>query len=223
MGTWSGQEYRRAELTADADPPSVSALGRSAADLHQAQIRAIRACIDSHCIAPSMMQGPSRDTGFLTKQHDAAHRRVLRAINERAAHHSQRRRPLASTVPLLAVIAHRSPWFRTQMTKSLASHGIEIVGTVDDGADAIAAIVAEQPDLIVLEKLLPTVPGIDVVTAANLYAPAALVWVQATHPDLQLQRAGADTVFPRTLHPDDIAAGLLTAQGWDDGTRSKSP
>jgi CheY-like chemotaxis protein len=110
-----------------------------------------------------------------------------------------------------AVLAHRSAWLRSAMTLRLAHHGVEVIASVEDGADATAAIVFEQPDLVFVEALLPSLNGREVIQRAREFAPRALVGAHAlAHEELSpLLDAGARAVFTRRMPPGDIADDLV--------------
>lgn len=116
-----------------------------------------------------------------------------------------------------AVIAHRSAWLRSTLTLRLAEHRVTVIASVDDGADASAAIVIEQPDLVFVEDLLPSLNGMEVIHRARQFAPRAVVGAHAlAHPQtFALLDAGARAVFARRMPPADIADDLV-GQLYDD-------
>ena len=86
-----------------------------------------------------------------------------------------------------------------------------------DGADGLAAVVLEQPDVLVLEARLPSLPGIDVVRTVHELAPRTLVAVQA-ESSAEVERlldAGAAAVFSPTVPPaavcQDVAERFRTS------------
>lgn len=109
-----------------------------------------------------------------------------------------------------AVVAHRNQWFRDRVVARLADHGIRVVASVDDGAEASAAVLLEQPDLLLVENLLPHLKGRDVIARAREFAPRTVVGAQALGPfELQqLVDAGARAVFTRRIPPVDVVDGL---------------
>ncbi|MCA0251439.1 MAG: response regulator [Actinobacteria bacterium] len=66
---------------------------------------------------------------------------------------------------LLIVDDHGS--FRAWARRVLADDGYEIVGEAADGASAIEAVIALQPEVTLLDILLPDMSGLDVADAID--------------------------------------------------------
>lgn len=120
-------------------------------------------------------------------------------------------RVLAQHGSLRAVLAHRNEWLRTALADRLIEHGVQIVGVYGDGAEAAGTLVAEQPDLVLVEDRLPTVSGIEVIRRAREYAPDALVFAHVLDGSSvdQMVAAGALAVFTRRIPPREIADQLM--------------
>lgn len=145
-----------------------------------------------------------------------ARRREQQAVLDRAAEHLRASGAvLGSRAPVRAVLAHRNAWLREKVATGLLSAGVVVVGEYDDGADAAGTIVVEQPDLVLVEDRLPTVPGLEVVRRVRRFCPAALVAAQVMDGgDVVLALdAGAQVVFTRRTPPADMAAELLRCLG----------
>lgn len=111
---------------------------------------------------------------------------------------------------LRAVIVHRNGWFKSKVTSGLEDGGISVVADLENGADAVGVVVAEQPEVLLVEDRLPMVIGLDVTRAARLYSPSTVVVAQVANdweigPFLE---AGATTTYTRRIPPADIAADL---------------
>lgn len=108
------------------------------------------------------------------------------------------------------VIAHRNPWFRSKVAARLAEHGITVVASFDEGASAFAAVLLDQPDLLLVESALPLLRGTELIARAQQFAPKTLVGAQAVGPyEVQaLMDAGARAVFARSIPPSDVADEL---------------
>jgi len=109
------------------------------------------------------------------------------------------------------VLAHRNDWLRGKVRDLLCFEGVEVVGEFADGADAAGTLVAEQPDLLLVEDLLPTLRGIQVIGRARRFAPGTVVGAQVqdstgVQPAVD---AGALAVFTRRIPPAQIAERLL--------------
>ncbi len=110
-----------------------------------------------------------------------------------------------------AVLAHRDVWWRERVADCLSALGVQVIAKAGDGVDAVGALVVEQPDLIVVQDLLPLLPGLQVVRQARRYAPSSLI---AAHllDSRQAQSflsAGADVAFSRPDRPGEVAEQLV--------------
>jgi CheY-like chemotaxis protein len=65
-------------------------------------------------------------------------------------------------VPTTALIVDDHPSFRRFARKLLESAGYLVVGDAEDGASALTAIRALQPDVVLLDVVLPDMTGFDV-------------------------------------------------------------
>lgn len=124
-------------------------------------------------------------------------------------------RPLLGTWPRRLVLAHRSPWFVDKVAAAVEAHGLEVAARLDNGADAVGAIVAEQPDLALVEDTLAMVQGDQVVREVRQFCPDTVIVAQVPYADRvdALVDAGADEVFTRCVPPADVAARLLEMLG----------
>lgn len=110
-----------------------------------------------------------------------------------------------------AVIAHRSESLGEQIAVRLDEHGVSVVGVFRDGADAAGTIVAEQPDLVLVGDLLPTLSGAEVVRRTRVFAPLAVVGVHVVDSggvSVHVE-AGAHAVFTRRVPPVEVADQLV--------------
>ena len=135
--------------------------------------------------------------------------RQQRALVERAAETARLSAEVVDPRPRV-VVAHRQPWLRDRLSAGLLGAGLQVVGQVENGADALGLTVAEQPDLLFVEDALPMVGGLQVLAESRELAPATLVAVQVAYAS-DVGRAvevGAAAAFPRTARPADIAEAL---------------
>jgi CheY-like chemotaxis protein len=138
-----------------------------------------------------------------------ARRREQQALMSRAEEQLRVGRSLLA--PATAVVAHRNAWFRDKVTQGLSLHGVEVTASIDDGADASAAIILDQPDLVLVEDLLPTLTGLQVIARAREYSPGAFVAAQVAASDevARLLECGAQAVFTRRIPPAVVADRLV--------------
>jgi CheY-like chemotaxis protein len=184
---------------------------RSDADLLAAQLRAVDAWHELINTQLPAVPGQSRESRL-----DEARRRDV-ADREREAMHAWATSALSSDFPFgcgavpRAVVAHRNEWLRAKVCAALGQHGVTVVASTDDGAQAGAAIVLEQPDVVFLEDLLPTLSGLELVRRTRALAPDALIGVHALSQSgmPSLLDAGARAAFSRRIPPAEIVSELV--------------
>ena len=76
-----------------------------------------------------------------------------------------------------AVVVHRHAWVRDEIAAKLGREGIVVVECLEDGADAVAAVVLHQPEVLVLGDLLPRVPAAELTRRCADLAPMTAVVV----------------------------------------------
>jgi CheY-like chemotaxis protein len=110
-----------------------------------------------------------------------------------------------------AVVAHRDDWFAGKLCERLEAFGVTVVGSPHNGAEAVGVVVAEQPDLVLVEDVLPMLSGADVVREVLTCAPRTLVAALVAHDDGvgPMIEAGALAAFVRRVPPADVVQGLL--------------
>lgn len=119
--------------------------------------------------------------------------------------------PLGRLAQRRVVIAHRSGWFASRVTQTLEAEGVRVSGCVENGADAIGAIVAEQPDVALVEDALVMVPGEHVLEAVREFCASTLVVAQVAYGARvgALLDAGAAAVFTYSVPPGVAAQRIL--------------
>lgn len=112
---------------------------------------------------------------------------------------------------LTAVIAHRHAWFVDELASLLGDHGVTLVVCTDNGAEALGAVVAEQPDIVLAGDRLAMISGRQLLAQSRLYAPSAQLAGQASDAgEADALRAVADSVFLRHHAPAVVADALVT-------------
>jgi CheY-like chemotaxis protein len=119
--------------------------------------------------------------------------------------------PFQLAVPPRAVVAHRNAWFVGKLTEALRAGGVEVVATTANGADAIGIVIAENPELVLVEEHLEMVPGSEVVQDLHGLCPEVRVAAQAySHETVALLlEAGACAVVTRQVPPADVATEVV--------------
>lgn len=67
------------------------------------------------------------------------------------------------------------PLFRAGLTSALKGAGYDVVGEAADGEQAVAIAEVEQPDIVLLDLLMPGMSGIDVLEKITAVAPSTAV------------------------------------------------
>jgi CheY-like chemotaxis protein len=119
-------------------------------------------------------------------------------------------RPLRAAPAPRIVVAHRNDWFKNKVSTGLSASAVQIVAELSNGADAVGVVVAEQPDLLLLEDKLPMLSALDVLAEVRHLAPRTHVTVQVgnDHEIGPFLEAGARTAFSRRIPPADIATAI---------------
>lgn len=99
-----------------------------------------------------------------------------------------------------------------------SSDEIEVVGEAADGADAVAAVLAHRPDVVLMDIRMPEMDGITATSALRrLAAPPhviVLTTFQADEHVMSALRAGADGFLLKDTEPTEIINAIrLVAAG----------
>ncbi len=93
--------------------------------------------------------------------------------------------------------------------------GIEVVGDSPDGAHALADVHALEPDVVLLDLIMPPPDGLEVLTAIHRDHPTIGVVVLTSSPDdnhvIQALQRGALSYLTKTAKVDEITAAIRAA------------
>lgn len=153
----------------------------------------------------------TREMRLDLRRRSESRRREQLALIGRAEEHLRESRALLGRTR--AVIAHRSDHLRRGVSQALEREGVLVVAQLDNGADALGVAVVEQPDLMLVDELLPSLTGVEVVREMVALSPGTVLGGCAEGDDgvRRLLEAGARTAFTRRVPPDQVAAGLLAS------------
>ena len=184
---------------------------RPPADLVQAQLRAVDAWNAARAAAEQAEVAGSREGRMdLVRRRDVL-REQHRAIVERVESQLRDVALLATRASSArAVVAHRNAWFTDKVSAALQEHGLEVLARVTNGAQAVGVVVAEQPDLLLVEDALPMLTGLEVVREVRRFAPDTLIGAHVGYVERvgELLDAGAHGAWARHVPPVDVAQGL---------------
>jgi predicted site-specific integrase-resolvase len=170
---------------------------------HRAR-RAAEQAFEARTASREVRMDLSRHVEVLRTQHDAIVRRTDQHLRD-GVH------PLTRQVADRAVVVHRNEWFTGKVTAELQRCGIEVVEALCNGAEAVGVVVAEQPELLLVEDSLPMLPGEDVVRETRRFAPDTLVVGLVDYQDrvAALHAVGATAVFTRRVPPAEVVGGAV--------------
>lgn len=146
----------------------------------------------------------TRRINVLNRVHASVVAQTTACLADQSAGH------LRSPVPR-AVIAHHHEWFVSKLTEALGSAGVHVVGTSDNGPDALGMAVAEQPDVLIVGDPLQMMAADELLADAVLLAPHT---VRAAHVPYNnsvgaMLDAGAHAVLTQQVPPEDVAARVV--------------
>jgi DNA-binding NarL/FixJ family response regulator len=124
-----------------------------------------------------------------------------------------------ATSDVRVVLVDDSPDVRRLLaTRLQLEGGFDVVGEAADGAEAIVLVTRHQPDLIVLDAMMPVLTGLDALPSLVMGSPDSKVVVySAFTDDPALERiydAGAHAVVNKAAPIDQLLiaiAGVLPA------------
>lgn len=110
-----------------------------------------------------------------------------------------------------AVIVHRMAWIRDSLCQQLVRAGVDVVALHEDGAAGLGCVVAEQPDLLVVQQQLPWRSGADVLADTRRFSPGTRIAVHLDQAgaEASLREAGAHLTFSRSTQPAEMAVRLV--------------
>ncbi len=180
---------------------------RSSSELEKERRAALQEFLEarSEPIEVGPGHGAAREARMEQERREAVRRREREALEARASV-----APPAPGDRPRAVVVHRAAWTRQALCQELLRAGFDVVEMHEDGAAGLGAVVAEQPDLVVVQEQLPWKDGLEVVREVRRFAPNARVAVHLDRPagEQGAREAGAHAVFPRSTRPVDMIAQL---------------
>jgi DNA-binding NarL/FixJ family response regulator len=186
---------------------------RSDLDLARQQLQAIERWHDAR---RAVQEAAQTTTASREARMDLARRLdVIRAEHRAIVERTDAQ--LRSSVELLqrtaarrAVVVHRNTWFKDKVAAELTARRVEVVALLSNGAEAVGAAIAEQPDLLLVEDSLPMMSGEDVVREVRRFAPLTRIGAQVAYDAriAAMLEAGAHSACTRRVPPADVAAGL---------------
>lgn len=117
---------------------------------------------------------------------------------------------------LRAVVADDTAVTRHQIERCLTELGIEVVASVENGIKALQACLVHNPDVLLLDLVMPELSGVDVIRLLRTRLPTRIV-VITSHCDRALHARclalGAFTVLIKPVGLEEMQQ-LLTGPSW---------
>ena len=115
-------------------------------------------------------------------------------------------------MPLRVVIADDDAFARRVLKRALRARGMKVVAEAEDGREAVRSALIHQPDLVVLDVVMPALDGI-LATREMLDADPDLRVVVLTGAGedalgIQALRAGAVAVVPEDANVDALGRAV---------------
>lgn len=121
--------------------------------------------------------------------------------------------------PLRLLLVDDHPIVRTGLRMLFQSEpDMQVVGEVDSGAEAIAAVPRLHPDVVIMDVAMPGMTGIEATRQIKANSPETAVLALTMHEDEQyffaMLNAGASGYIPKRAAPDDLVAAIrVVAEG----------
>ncbi len=116
-----------------------------------------------------------------------------------------------------AILVDSHPLWLNAVQPIISDLGIEVVGTATSSTEALAAIEAQRPDIVVTGIKMPDgeVDGIEMIRQARESVPTLKVVVLSMYDDTKhidaAFSAGAIAYVIKTAHPDDLRSAVRQA------------
>jgi two-component system chemotaxis response regulator CheY len=115
------------------------------------------------------------------------------------------------------LIVDDSIYILALLRRVLEAAGHEVVGQARDGAEALEAFARLQPDLAIVDIVLPGLGGIEIIRRLRAIVPAARVVVYSAYGHEEKVRealaAGAREYVVKTPDPQPLVAAVEKAAG----------
>lgn len=81
----------------------------------------------------------------------------------------------STEAPLKVLIVDDDPDIRTILQALMGLEGFDVVGMAEDGGRAVAAAMETQPDVVILDYMMPKIDGAEAATFIRAVAPCSRI------------------------------------------------
>ncbi len=116
------------------------------------------------------------------------------------------------------IIADDHPIIREGLKKIILSEtGIRVIGEASDGADLLAILRTQHPDVVVLDLQMPGMDGLEVLEHLKREHPDLRVLVISMHPEdsiaVRLLKTGASGYVSKNRAPEELVVAIRKIAG----------
>lgn len=166
-------------------------------------MRAWHAAFRARLAAEQQTATATREMRLDARRRIEALERTEAALQARADQSVRQTVELLAARPARALLVHRNEWIRTKVGLGLEAEGVQVLASLEDGAEGLGCAILEQPDLLVIEDRLPSLPGLELAKQARDFVPRAVIAAQVEDDQgvAAMLEAGAQAVFSRRVPP----------------------
>lgn len=119
--------------------------------------------------------------------------------------------------PVRVLLVDDHTMLREGLRRSLANHGITIVGEAKDGRSALDAAAELRPDVILMDVTMPVLGGIDATRQIRRLVPSCSIVMLSMHGEAEMiedaMAAGASNYLVKDCSTEEILAAIYQAAG----------
>ena len=111
------------------------------------------------------------------------------------------------------------------LTTKLKASGYEVL-TAGDGVKGLEQVHAQEPDLIVLDLIMPNMNGLEMLKELRSFSAVPVIILSAKGADadrIQGLRLGADDYLPKPFNPDELVARIEAIRRRLEPEKGKPP
>src|SRR5436190_20302608 len=123
--------------------------------------------------------------------------------------------PVVAAEALKVIIADDDPLARRAIRDALQDHGIVVIAEAAEGHDAVELVLHYDPDVVLMDVVLPRIDGITATRQILKRHPHVVVFMVSANEDPELGlmclRAGASGFLPKTVSLETLPRAVRAA------------